>query len=136
MRRRRPWLAAVLAFVYPGLGHVYLREWLRALLWFLLWVSTALWVFEDTAVEDGGIDAVLQAWNSLPLWAAGALLAVTVFCIVDAYWLASQGEDAPTARGTAAATGTDDAESTDRCPNCRRRIEDDYDFCPWCATER
>lgn len=133
MRRRRPWLAAVLAFVYPGLGHVYLREWLRALLWFLLWVSTALYVFEGTALEEGRVDAVLEAWSNLPLWATGTLLAVTAFCIVDAYWLASRGEDAPRARETT--TGTDD-DRTDRCPNCGRRIEGDYDFCPWCATER
>lgn len=31
---KRLWLASALAVIYPGLGHVYLREWLRALLWF------------------------------------------------------------------------------------------------------
>lgn len=29
----RPWLAAVLALVFAGLGHAYLRRWARALLW-------------------------------------------------------------------------------------------------------
>jgi uncharacterized paraquat-inducible protein A len=138
MSRRRPWLAAMLAFVYPGLGHLYLREWLRALLWFLLTFSTVVYVLDDTALFSGNLDAVLAAQSNLPLWAAMLLFAVTAFSVVDAYWLASRDEDAPTARGTASATGgpggTD--ESDDRCSNCRRRIEDDYDFCPWCAEPR
>ncbi len=131
----------MLAFVYPGLGHVYLREWLRALLWFLLSVSTFFYVFDDAGLDaeslGAAVDAVLAAQESLPLWAVALLYSVTLFSIVDAYWLASRGADAPTARGTASGTASAaDGGSTDRCPNCRRTIEGDYDFCPWCAAER
>jgi hypothetical protein len=139
MSQRRPWLAAVLAFVYPGLGHVYLREWLRALLWFLLSVSTLFYVFDDATLQSGSIDAVLDAQASLPLWAATLLLAVTAFSIADAYWLASRGREAPTARD-AASVAVDDGPSAagadERCQNCGRQFDDEYDFCPWCATER
>ena len=30
---KRPLVAALLSFLQPGLGHLYLREWLRAILW-------------------------------------------------------------------------------------------------------
>jgi uncharacterized paraquat-inducible protein A len=126
----------VLAFVYPGLGHVYLREWLRALLWFLLSVSTAVYVFDDSALQSGSLDAVLDAQASLPLWAAGLLLSVTLFSIVDAYWLASR-DGVPTARETAGVSAGEDADaSPDRCANCGKSLDDEYEFCPWCAAER
>ena len=38
-----PYLAMVLAWLVPGLGHVYLRRWARALMFFLL-VVVCLWV--------------------------------------------------------------------------------------------
>ncbi|MWG35617.1 DUF6677 family protein [Halomarina oriensis] len=141
MSTRRPWLAAMLAFVYPGLGHVYLREWLRALLWFLLSVSTYFLVFGDTGLDaeslEAAIDAVLMAQEGLPLWTVALLYSVTLFSTVDAYWLATRGADAPTARTAArGADGEASEGATERCPNCRRRVEDDYDFCPWCAAER
>ena len=31
--RRSAFAAAFLSFIFPGLGHAYLRRWLRALLW-------------------------------------------------------------------------------------------------------
>lgn len=34
--RKRPWLAAALAFPVTGLGHLYLRRWRRAAGWLLL----------------------------------------------------------------------------------------------------
>ena len=37
---KRPLVAALLSFLQPGLGHLYLREWLRAVLWAGLWVGS------------------------------------------------------------------------------------------------
>ncbi|MFC6836482.1 DUF7575 domain-containing protein [Halomarina ordinaria] len=162
MSKRRPWLAVALAFVYPGLGHVYLREWLRALLWFLLTVATALVVVPpDLVGSRGGFDAILRAQQDLPLTAALAIVSVTAFSMLDAYWLAARnGEasgsgagagtggrvtydsaDAATDRAGAgasasgASTSRDRDERGSRCPNCRREVDAEYDFCPWCATE-
>ena len=45
MVNRRGVIAAVLGFVYPGLGHVYLRKWVRALSWFVLAIATAVSCF-------------------------------------------------------------------------------------------
>lgn len=134
MAARRPWLAAVLAVLYPGLGHVYLREWLRALLWFLLALSTAMLVVPDSAVQGGGLEAILDAQATLPPAAMAALVAVTLFSVVDAYWLATRGET-PSAGGR---DGSEDPadEGSVRCPNCRRSVDgEEYGFCPWCAAE-
>ena len=40
--RKRPWLAAVLTVLIPGLGHLYLRLWGRALLWFVIVIGSVL----------------------------------------------------------------------------------------------
>ncbi|WP_254537337.1 zinc ribbon domain-containing protein [Halomarina litorea] len=132
MAARRPWLAAVLAVLYPGLGHVYLREWLRALLWFLLALSTAMLVVPDSAVQGGGLEAILEAQATLPPVAMAALIGVTLFSVVDAYWLASRG-GTPSVGGR---EGETDDEGNVRCPNCRRTVDgEEYGFCPWCAAE-
>ncbi len=142
MAARRPWLAAALAVLYPGLGHVYLREWLRALLWFLLAFSTAMLVVPDSAVQGGGIEAILEAQTTLPPMAMAALVAVTVFSVIDAYWLATR-DDAPrvAAGDRTDPTGTggrdgDGERGEVRCPDCGRTVDgEEYGFCPWCAAE-
>ena len=120
--RKRPWLAALLAFVYPGLGHVYLREWLRAILWFGLVVSTTtLLVGGDVMPDELSIEAFVAASQALPLEASIALLAITVLSMADAYWMATQENQA-----------TEVVEG-DTCPNCGQELDDDLEFCHWCT---
>ncbi|RBI61591.1 hypothetical protein DMJ13_12865 [halophilic archaeon] len=129
--RKRPWLAAVFAFVYPGLGHVYLREWLRALLWFGFAVTTALVVIPEStfqAVESGGMQAYLDATRGLGLNVVLPILAVQAVNIVDAYWTAKQGN-----RSLAAATGASADTVTAKCPECGREVDEELDFCQWCT---
>lgn len=33
-KKKNPWIAGILSFLIPGLGHVYLRKWKRAAAWF------------------------------------------------------------------------------------------------------
>mgnify|MGYP007025119795 FL=1 len=47
----RPVLAAVLALVFPGLGHLTLRRWGRALLWHLTLVGGGVALFALYDVE-------------------------------------------------------------------------------------
>ena len=122
---KRPWLAAMLAFLQPGLGHLYLRAWLRAVLWFGLWVGT-LAVAVPTAGPGGVLavaDRLLTSLSSLPPEAALALGSVTLFSTLDAYWLASRYNE----RVRAAADGTA------KCPHCGREVDTDLDFCHWCT---
>lgn len=125
MGRTRAIIAAALATIYPGLGHVYLREWFRAFAWFVLSVATAALVVPPdviAAYESGGIDALWEASRSLPMQAILAILALRVLNVVDAAWLGlrprqgAAGSDGPT------------------CPNCGRELDADLDFCHWCTT--
>lgn len=124
--RKRPWLAVLLAVLQPGLGHVYLRRWWRAMLWFGLAVTTALvFVPEMTGPSpdtiQGVIESVVATRRSLPAYAAAALFSVRLLNTLDAYWLALRGN---AAEGVAGET----------CPSCGKEIDDDLSFCHWCTT--
>lgn len=119
--KKRPWLAAVLAAVAPAFGHLYLRRWLRALGWLgLTALSTLL-------VPDAALNALLAgeqfAWLDV-----APLLAVSAISVFDAYRLAVVNNYLLRMRS---ATGDG---ATAVCPDCGRPVDDDLDFCQWCAT--
>lgn len=117
---KRPWLAAFCAVLVPGLGHVYLRAWFRALLWFwLVVVSFVLFVPEElvNGVESLGDAMTFSA--ELPIEAEIALFVVIAFSAIDAYWQAAR---------------TKQRADGHRCPHCGRELDDlDLDFCHWCT---
>ena len=119
---KRPWLAALLAFVYPGLGHVYLRSWFRALIWFGLAVLTAAAFIPETLLTGvDSLDGAIAVSRELPTDALLALLGVTALNVIDAYLIA---------RGT--------RESEDEgtaCPHCGRELDEDLAFCHWCTNQ-
>jgi hypothetical protein len=124
-RRKRPWLAAVLAF-FPGVGHVYLREWFRATLWFGLVVSTFTLLLSESAVAtlSGRVSAdVLVAFaEQVPLEAWVALVAVTLLSMADAFWMATREN-----------VESDVVEGA-TCPSCGMELDEDLEFCHWCTT--
>jgi len=131
---KRPWLAAALAVIYPGFGHLYLREWLRALAWFGLMFATTALALPGSAIPDSGgisLAVVMQAAEQLPTMVSVALLVLRILNIVDAYRLAKQRHAAPTADSSA----EDASASTDanRCPHCGRETDPEFDFCQWCG---
>lgn len=117
---KRPWLAAFFAVLVPGLGHVYLRSWFRAMLWFWMVVlSFVLFVPEELidSVQSFG-DAVALS-SDLPLEAQLALVVVISFSAADAYWQANQ---------------TKQRAEGHRCPHCGRELDElGLDFCHWCT---
>lgn len=118
---KRPWLAAVLAIVMPGLGHVYLRSWFRALLWFWMVVlSVVLFVPEELVEGVGSMGDALALSSELPFEAQLALFAVIAFSAGDAYWQASRTKQR--------------VEGT-RCPHCGHELEEglELEFCHWCT---
>ena len=124
-QEKRPWLAALLALPVPGLGHVYLREWLRAALWFGLVVSVA-WLLVPASVyaeADLTVESLLAASRGVPTEANVAILFVTSLSMLDAYMMASQGN-----REQAIEEGT-------TCPHCGRELDEDLEFCHWCTAE-
>jgi hypothetical protein len=122
---RRGLIAGVLGFLYPGLGHAYLRAWIRAVAWFGLAVVTAALVVPDSAYqafEARGFQGVLDASESFGSRVTLSLLLVRLFSVVDAYVLAVK-QSSPATAETDAAT----------CPSCGKELDEDLDFCPWCT---
>ncbi|WP_132057262.1 zinc ribbon domain-containing protein [Halorussus amylolyticus] len=131
---KRPWLGALLAFLLPGLGHVYLREWLRSMMWFAFVVSAVLLFvpIPDSAMataESGSMEtawtAAMEATEDLPLEALLPVFVVRIFSAIDAYWIAL--------RNRGVSDGGDGEEGAD-CPACGRSVDEDLDFCQWCTT--
>ncbi|AKH97122.1 zinc ribbon domain-containing protein [Halanaeroarchaeum sulfurireducens] len=127
--RRRPIVAGLLGFLYPGLGHVYLRAWIRAIAWFGLAMITATLVIPDSAItafQQNGIDGLVAASRDLPMNVVLSLFVVRILNVIDAYLTGLRQERATEQRaGTEAGT----------CPNCGGELDEDIDFCPWCTTE-
>lgn len=121
-RPRNPLIAGLLSFLQPGLGHLYLRAWVRALLWFGLWAATVFLVV-PTSSGANIVDVLVQtvvAVADQPLEVTLALASVTVFSTLDAYWLCSRqnpyrNPDEP------------------RCPHCGNEVDADLEFCHWCT---
>lgn len=124
MPRRRAVIAGVFAVLYPGLGHIYLREWLRALSWFgLALLTAALVVPADfvTAFESGGLARLFEVSQTLPLASLSALLLVRLLNVVDAVRLALTPRQI-----------IDDPDTVS-CPECGGQIDPELDFCHWCT---
>lgn len=124
---RRPAIAALLSALQPGLGHLYLREWLRAIAWSGLWVVTVgvLVRTAGAALEPGDLLAVLvgyaAALDGLPAGATLAPVAVAAFATIDAFWLAARNNRRLDA-------------VRDACPHCGRELDRSLEFCHWCTT--
>ena len=85
----RPLLAAALAMLFPGLGHLVLRRWGRALLWHLTIVAggVALFAFYDVTV-GGSITAPAEAAEaaaSLPTDVTVSIVLLYGLSAIDAY---------------------------------------------------
>lgn len=126
IRLRRPWLAAVLAVVVPGLGHVYARAWQRALLWFALFL-TALWVLVPDELQRSvlSFETFSEIYGTAPDIGL-FLLAILVMNVIDAY-LTTTRKNYQSRQQV--------ADATQRCPHCGKELDDDLTFCHWCTTE-
>lgn len=141
--RKRPWFAVALTMLVPGLGHLYLRLWGRALLWLAMAFlglglaapagtlpdALAFGAIVDTlgAVSPG---SVLAFFGSLPPESVVLLSGVLALCIVDVYLMTIR-RNAVLERAERIAAG----EQPRQCPNCGREVDQDIDFCQWCTTE-
>jgi hypothetical protein len=126
-KKKRPWFAALCALIYPGAGHLYLREWLRAFLWFAFAFLTAYLFIPPgvvQAVETSGWSGYVQSSQNLPWEQSLPVLFVSLCNILDAYWSAVRNN-----RAVQAAT-----DGTIRCPHCGRKVDDELDFCQWCTS--
>lgn len=114
MRSKRPWLAALMAVLVTGLGHLYLREWFRAAMWYGFAFSAALLFIPESTVR-----AVIESGARPPLAEIAPILTVQALSVIDAYRLA---------RRRKAMAGKVP------CPHCGRPLDEDLQFCHWCTT--
>ena len=156
----RPVLAAVLALAFPGLGHLSLRRWGRALLWHLTIVGGAVALLAlydvepvDPLADPMAVSAAIPTDVALPITLLAALSALDAYLVGRAdvaereraaaaaeamrrRAASADGDDAAvdTGRPPAAAVAGEDGESPDvTCPNCGKEADVDLDFCHWCT---
>jgi len=126
-KRRRPWLAAALALLSPGLGHIYLREWLRAVVWFgLMFAATTMLVPVSPEPAELTVSSILSssmaAAEKVPLRSRSR--AVCDHITLDDRRLLDRhagNQEAATDEGVS-------------CPHCGRGVDEDPAFCHWCTT--
>ncbi|ELZ59379.1 MULTISPECIES: DUF7575 domain-containing protein [Halorubrum] len=156
----RPVLAAVLALVLPGLGHLSLRRWGRALLWLLTIVGGGVALFAlygvepvDPLADPAAVSAAIPTDVALPIALLFTLSSIDAYLVGRADVAERERADAAAEamrRRTAGADG-DDAPGSGRvppsgavsgedgetlevtCPNCGKETDGDIDFCHWCT---
>jgi len=124
---RRSLVASILALIYPGLGHLYLRAWLRAIAWFVVALVAAAMVMPESAYaayEANGFSGVMEVSRNLPMEAVLSMTVVRVLNALDAYLTGLRSKASETA----------EESPTNTCPECGKELDEDIDFCPWCST--
>ncbi|AGB38715.1 DUF7575 domain-containing protein [Natronococcus occultus] len=121
--QKRPWLAALLAALITGLGHLYLRRLRRAVGWLAVSILVTVFLVDQAAFESlaGGsvnTDAILAVW---PMYL------VVAISVLDAYLIARQP-----ATAHQPAVG-DDEDAAPSCPHCGKEHDPELDFCHWCT---
>ncbi|MDG5821206.1 zinc ribbon domain-containing protein [Natronococcus sp. A-GB7] len=132
--RKRPWLAALLAALVTGLGHLYLWRLRRAVGWLAASILVTFLLVDQAAFEtlaggDLGTDALLAVW---PMYAVVAL------SVVDAYLIARRpatgGESPASSAGGEATVPSADEDAAPSCPHCGKELDPELEFCHWCTT--
>ncbi len=120
MGRLRSAVAVGLALLFPGLGHLYLRQWVRAILWSALWILAALLLLPDPATGGTSAERMLSTVESMSLQAQFVLLSLILFNVIDAFVISVQ-------------QARYDPDAV-HCPQCGGEVDEDIDFCHWCTT--
>ncbi|MFC7186031.1 DUF7575 domain-containing protein [Halorubrum yunnanense] len=152
----RPVLAAVLALAFPGLGHLVLRRWGRALLWHLTIVGGGVALLALYDVDPGGSTASpLETAAALPTEIAIPIALLTVLSSIDAFVLgradvaerkrvdataetirrraASADDEGGAGSPVGEITGEGDESARVECPSCGKETDAELDFCHWCT---
>ncbi|ERG96219.1 zinc ribbon domain-containing protein [Haloquadratum walsbyi] len=128
-RPRRPWVVFLLSMLATGLGHVYLRRWVRGIGWFAATIAVSALLIPPEAIQT-----IWSANSDISTFAPA--IGVALASVADAYVLARNDQrtwDDPSTTGSV--TSSDVADGPPSCPNCSRDLDTDIDFCPWCTTK-
>lgn len=120
--RDNPLLAALFGTALPGLGHLYLRRWRRALGWLAALVAVSMVLVPAPTLDALAAGAPVDTLSVLPL------AFVSAASVLDAIVLAWRGGAQSTDSGTDA---DDTAEPA--CPACGESVDPELGFCHWCT---
>lgn len=126
---KRPWLAALLAALVTGLGHLYLWRVRRAVGWLAVILGVTV-LFVDAAALDS-----LASWDAVDVRELAPLLVVGALSVLDAYLLAHAQNAGGRPKADSGEQGDVPGEQIANCPNCGRELDPDIEFCHWCTTE-
>ncbi|WP_135820519.1 zinc ribbon domain-containing protein [Halostella litorea] len=120
MSRLRSALAVGLSVLFPGLGHAYLRQWVRALLWAALSISASALLMPEPATSGTVIERATATVEAMSRTETFVLLSVTLFAAIDAFVISVRQANY-------------DPDAV-HCPNCGNEIDEELDFCHWCTS--
>ena len=127
--RNNPLIAAILGIAVIGLGHLYLKRWLRALAWVgVTVVVSALFIPEST------IEAVASGTLADPLTMLPSVL-IGVLSVIDVYLIAKLKRNRSAEPQTTDDAIVDETAASAACPACGKDVDPDLEFCHWCTTE-
>jgi hypothetical protein len=126
--RNNPLLAALLGTAVTGLGHLYLRRWLRALGWLGATVAASVLFVPESAISAVSSGTLTDPLSILPI------VLISAASALDAYLIAKSKlqTDGARATTTVGATGADESPA---CPACGKPFDPELGFCHWCTTE-
>lgn len=127
--RNNPLLAALLGVLVSGLGHLYLRRWLRALGWLGATVVASVLFVPDSTISAISSGTLTDPLSALPIILIGAA------SIFDAYLVARIQQMETKEIDDLQALGTERNDTIIECPACGKAVDPDLDFCHWCTTE-
>lgn len=138
--RRRALITFVVAAIpgylgFAGVGHAYLKQWRRSLVWFLLGLGSAIALLFYHVENPAAIDIADPA--AVPTEVTIPLLIIITLSVLDAVFLSislSREQAEQDARVDAGAD-PETAAQLPTCPNCGKEVDPELDFCPWCTIE-
>ncbi|ELZ91769.1 hypothetical protein C440_15684 [Haloferax mucosum ATCC BAA-1512] len=126
--RRRAVVAALVGVVgaslgIAGAGHVYLREWRRAIAWFTFVLGAVLVLISRSAAQIS-VEALttVESLSSLPNEVTIPIVGLLFLSALDAYRVGMRSRRY-------------NANGNPTCPVCGGELDQQLEFCPWCATE-
>lgn len=127
--RNNPVIAALLGTAVTGLGHLYLRRWVRGLGW-----VGAMLVVSVLFVPQSAVSATVAGTLDDPL-AVLPIILLSAVSALDAYLIAKVTRMQTKQGRTIQAGGTADDGESPACPACGKPVDPDLGFCHWCTTE-
>jgi hypothetical protein len=126
--RNVPLVAALLGVVVTGLGHLYLRRWLRAIGWIGVSVAASTLFVPESTISVFSSETLNGPVSALPI------VLISALSVIDAYLIATvrRRTENTQADNPVGPAGSNESLA---CPNCRKPVDPDLGFCHWCTAE-